>query len=741
MIDPAALAEALFAHAPVACAIFAIDGGLVRANDAYARSFGGERVAQPGIEDLLRRARRGEVVRAPLALRSLRAAREAEAQTRPTAIECTLIPLADEHVLVVYLDVSAEREARTQLERLRSLFAQTPASIAYLHGPDHVVEVANVRLLARRKLVGRPIREAIPELEESGLFDMYDRAYATGEPATCPAARIASEETGERWYRVACQPTRGANGEVEGILVLGVDVTDEVLARRREQALTETIRRSEERYRSLVEASTQIIWTATPSGRCVDGRSWSKFTGLPAGACEGFGWLDSVHPEDRAATLDTWDHAMRSAEPFATCYRVRRADGRYRYMQVRAAPVREADGSLREWVGVHRDVTEEMRARASAVLLSLSSRVVAQSLHAEPIAESLVELAAEGFATYAYVETLDEHGAPRRIASAHRDPAKTPWVRESPRLPRDPAALDAIGRGDRAWLLRELDARDRLSSRSAIVVPLRSRETYFGLMTLVRSSPEEDFDDTDLVTTEDLAGRVAAALENAKLYREAQDAIRIRDAFLAIASHELKTPLTALTLELEAQRRGREVSAASMLRQVKRLTDLVDSLLDVTRIRGGELELDLHEIDLSTVVRELGARYLSEAARAGCTLRVEADVPILGRWDRPRIEQIVSSLLSNALKYGPGKPVTVRTEALGDRARIVVCDEGIGIAPAALARIFERFERAVSHHQYGGLGLGLYLARRIVEAMGGTISARSEEGRGATFVVELPIRR
>jgi signal transduction histidine kinase len=244
---------------------------------------------------------------------------------------------------------------------------------------------------------------------------------------------------------------------------------------------------------------------------------------------------------------------------------------------------------------------------------------------------------------------------------------------------------------------------------------------------------------------------VALSVDNARLYRDAQAAVRLRDEFLSVASHELKTPLTPLTLKLDslaralqaepgtgfAAQHGRDVDV--MRRQVKRLSDLVNDLLDVSRIASGRMRLDLERVDLAALAREVCLRFQPEADRAGCELRVSAPGPAEGYWDRLRLEQVLGNLLSNALKYGAGKPIHVQVRADGARAWLVVRDEGIGIAPEALGRIFEKFERAVSERNYGGLGLGLHVARTLAESMDGALRVESAPGEGATFTLELPI--
>jgi signal transduction histidine kinase len=179
-----------------------------------------------------------------------------------------------------------------------------------------------------------------------------------------------------------------------------------------------------------------------------------------------------------------------------------------------------------------------------------------------------------------------------------------------------------------------------------------------------------------------------------------------------------------------------------MIKEERRVARLIDDLFDLGRIRSGQLELDLTSFDLCELVREVSAQMEEEAAGAGSKLTVEVQGPVIGRWDRPRLNQVVTNLVANAVKYGQGRPVVIRAGADSERlsARLEVIDSGLGIPPELHGRIFEPFKRAVSTGQPDGLGLGLFIVRSIVEQLGGAVRVDSRPGAGATFVVDLPIQ-
>lgn len=420
----------------------------------------------------------------------------------------------------------------------------------------------------------------------------------------------------------------------------------------------------------------------------------------------------------------------------------------------------------RELAAAHERAARLLAERDRA-LLSRAGELLARSLDFQETLNRVVRVMVPELSDWCAV-FLPEGESLKLLALAHRDSERMESGFEfNRRFPLDPERMVNLMRAWRqgeALLLEEVPlsllevvARSpehlrllkAIRLRSVMYVPLLGRTECLGVLMLGLTGARSSFLPTDMALAQELARRGALALENARLYRAAQEAIHLRDDFLAVAAHELRTPLTTLGLQVSTlvQRARRESSPALVerlergLRQVRRLGTLVESLLDVSRLSSGALPLALERVDLGELVDEVLERFAPEAQSLGCELVRDVAPGAVGQWDRLRVEQAVSSLVANALKFGPRQPVRVGCGLEGRVARVVVEDRGIGIPEGQLERIFERFGKAVSSRSYGGLGLGLYLARRVAEAHGGRLWAEHRAQGGARFTLELPLER
>jgi predicted ATPase/signal transduction histidine kinase len=412
-----------------------------------------------------------------------------------------------------------------------------------------------------------------------------------------------------------------------------------------------------------------------------------------------------------------------------------------------------------------REIAERARAEQGIRFLAEESALLAESLDYEATLARVARLAVPFFAAWCVVDVLGPDGTLQRVAAAHIDPEKEPLLRELreryPPAPGSPIPPEVAVRTGAPYLVADVDdafhhavARDErhvdlvrgLGIHSLMSVPLVAGDRKLGAMTFCSAVPGRRYDQADLTLAQEIAHRAALAIENASLYRQAQEAIRLRDEFVRVASHELNTPVAALQLAAQALTRGKAPPSPERLRhalalierQGERLAALVSEMLDASRLGADRIDLHLEPVDLAGVVRESIERLSPQIARAACPLSLRAPAPVVGLWDKDRLVQVATILLTNAFKFGKGSPIEVAVEERLGAGRLVVADHGIGIEAARLGRVFDRFERGVSADHYGGLGLGLYIAREIVTAFGGAIHAESEAGAGSTFTVELP---
>ncbi len=527
------------------------------------------------------------------------------------------------------------------------------------------------------------------------------------------------------------------------------------------------------RYRDLVDGlGHAIVWVADPgalSFRFVS-RSASDITGYPSAtfAARPSFLLDIVPPEDAellrrkliATTLDA---------PAMCEHRLVGADGSTIWVETtarlerRIEPHPTADDGGIELRGLSVVVTDRKRTERTLRLLAAASDELSRSLEVQDVLVRAARLAAPERGDFAIVGLLadDEQGVGATSLVHHGEVDKVPAVTALAQtlaapaldsrmaLARGPFALEEVpvalwtASDERAALLRSLGV------RAWFAVPLVLNGTPRGWIAVGSQRPGRPRDDAKLLVLEELARRASQAIDNALLYERARAAVALRDEFLSIASHELKTPLSPLKMQLESTRRALaqsdvvdvprlEAKLQMAERQVDRLHGLVESLLDVSRIRAGRLELEREDFDLFALVDEVVSRLRPDLVKKGILVTVERSGEVTGRWDRARVDQVVTNLVSNALKYGSGKPVAVRIVGDDVEAVLTVADQGIGIDKRDLERIFARFERAVSEQHYGGLGLGLYIAHQIVTAHEGTIKVESTPGVGTTFTVKLP---
>jgi PAS domain S-box-containing protein len=464
-------------------------------------------------------------------------------------------------------------------------------------------------------------------------------------------------------------------------------------------------------------------------------------------------------------------------------------DGAERAIDDSGAPIRDRKGATTGAVLIFRDVTERARAEAErAELLQQEqaarreaerarqqSRAVAERAQAlaaisRTLAEANMDLAGVlGTAARQASELIGdgcairlgttERGRLNDMAAYHPDEAARAALRELVARSANPVAELAVPdlpQLDEPQLRAVADPAvwaepEQYSRPNLLALQLQVPGRHLGALLLLRDRTSPRYTADDRIFLGELADRVALAIDNARLYHEAQEAVRTRDVFLSVASHELKTPLTSLLgniqlLERRAKREGNlderyQRTIAVVIDQTRRMSQMVATLLDVSRIESGQLMIERDEVDL----RELARRVIQELQPTQpkhAIVYTAPDQPLVVRGDALRLEQVLQNLIGNAAKYSPtGDQVRVRLAREGSQATISVADDGIGIPESALPRLFQRFYRAGNAELYhiSGMGVGLYVVQEIVKLHGGALKVESREGAGSTFTVVLPL--
>lgn len=526
------------------------------------------------------------------------------------------------------------------------------------------------------------------------------------------------------------------------------------------------IREGEALYEASFNAAAVGIAHVTPDGQWLRANPrFGRTIGYGLDELRTLRMEDVVHPvdlaDDRAGLRRLFSGEI---DTFHREERYIHKDGHVVWVDLTISPLRDAAGKVKNLIFIVEDISGRHDAKKRERLLAGVSQLLLQSLDHPADMNGVARLIVGLLGEWCVIGTLDARERPTgRPSVAHAEARmadRAERLREalaaSPEYAAglaSPSTMTSVGPTADLRVAWNIDPAliGELGVNAALSLPLATHDRVHGRVTFLSA---DAFSPGEVLSAHDVTQRIALALDNARLHQEAQDAVRARDEFLSIASHELRTPLTPLRIHFQrllADRgqsgatRGDRVQLALQRceRQVRRLEGLIDNLLDVSRIATAPLNLQLGEVDLGEIVRGVLSRLADELAAAGCRTAVDLGRPLIGCWDRLRLEQVVTNIVVNAIKYAPGSVIEIGIEPAGAggsaSARLTIRDHGAGIPAEDLDRIFQRFHRVVSAPSYGGLGLGLYMVKQIVDAHGGAISVDSESGVGTRFVVELPL--
>lgn len=531
------------------------------------------------------------------------------------------------------------------------------------------------------------------------------------------------------------------------------------------------LRASEERYRTIVETAQEGIWLLDDQG-CTSfvNRAMATMLGYTVETMLGqpfSAFLDKTNPVAAITSLQGEQVGITQWHDFP----LRHKNGSTLWTIVFVHTIPDPSGASTEVLATVVNITERKQAEDMLRFLAECSTALTASLDYTATVASIMRLIVPRLADWCVIDLLDEEGTLHQVGVTHIEPAKEELIREirrryppNPDLA-EPHVLWRTLRTGQSELCPDIAASalaslpsdpDHLALRQAvgvtsyIIVPLRARERTLGAISLVTGQSGRRYGREELVLAEELAGRAALALDNARLYQQAQEAVQIRDQFLSVASHELKTPLTALIGYVKILQRRllpdsalteRDLRALRVIdKQANRLHRLITLMLDLSRIQRGQLQIERQYLNLTAlvqrVVQELTVSFEQHRFRL-----VLPNEPLIVVGDEGRLEQVLHNLVQNAVKYSPaGGTIEVGVGEQDDCACMWVTDEGVGIPPEAVPQLFQRFQRIVSPDtsHVSGLGLGLYIVKEIVTQHGGTIEVMSTAGKGSTFTVWLP---
>ncbi|WP_426109604.1 ATP-binding protein [Massilia sp. PWRC2] len=561
-----------------------------------------------------------------------------------------------------------------------------------------------------------------------------------------------------RWWDVTIVPAGSGDDGGARLLVLARDVLEQ-------QQADQALRRSQARYRALTVDAKVIEWEADGSGQFDAMQSaWSAFTGQRFDQYCGDGWLEAIHPDDRARSATGWSAARQCRHAYIDEHRLRSADGHYHHMLVRAVPEVDSDGRVRQWVGLHMDAEDRRGAGRQLDLLDAISEAGRNTDSVDALMALSLRMLGEHLGVthcaYADVAVDNEHFSIRhdwRSADASSINSSTSTIGHHALALFGRRGADHL-RAGRTMRIGDVDLElgsgaatalfNAFACKAIVCCPLLDKGRLVAMMALHHHHPR-NWSPSEVALAEQVMERCWLHVERVRAAQAQDRAARRQNEFVAILAHELRNPLAPLRNGLQLMQLAADDAVAMakvrdmMERQVLQMSHLLDDLLDVARVTTGQLDLKRRHLDLAGVLEAAVETTMPLIAASGHSLQLDMPQQPLPLFADPlRLAQVLGNVLNNAAKYTPrGGRITVSARAAGDTVAIRISDTGPGIAPAAHANLFDMFAKtaAAIGRGDGGLGIGLSLSRHLLDLHGGSILLDSSSAAGSSFVICLPL--
>lgn len=671
-------------------------------------------------------------------------------------------PLIDENGNQIGALLTAEdkEDLASTLARFKAIFEQSALSIQIMDktGKTLLVNEAYKKLWEiSDEFVETYVLEKYNILEDellikSGEIEYIKKAFA-GETVRINPFLYDPASLGlpgrARWAGGIIFPLKNANGEVHEVVIIHQDVTDQRIA---------------ESERERLFSQLEAILRQMPAGIMV-ADSEAKISLYNEQMMNLIGDPNQAYQTFEQSLINS----MRGEVEHSNEIEIKH-NNVPKYVSTSSGPIYDPEGRITASVLIAKEITREKRIEANEAFLARVKTLLVSTIEYDKILNKLADVVIPYVGDACMIDIIESDQL-KRILTKHCEPEAEKLMNEMrvkfPLSFGSPVpSMRAIESGkpeliskvdieilkQRTTSLEHLELVQKIGSRSHMTFPLQVRGKILGALNFIVTDPSRPlFDEIDFELGHNIARYASLVMDNARLYRDAKSAIQLRDDFISIASHELRTPITSMNLQIEVLRnivesiRPASKDGETMHRfldstknQLYRLTRLVDDMLDISRIDSGKLKFYFRKNQLKKIIQDVLNRFDDQIRSANLEVKFFCEKDIEFHCDGERMDQVITNLMTNAIRYGSKSPIHIYLEEQTDKIVIKVQDFGRGIAKEDHDRIFKRFERAHTSEDVSGLGLGLYINKQIVEEHKGKLLLESELEQGSTFIVELP---